>query len=119
MRRYPVEGQAKQPLPNAFRTERRDRLPARRAVDRSATAKPVHADDGGRRRRLLDGDDDVSHQHVERGRLSHRSREPLAYRPRKVTEVELPRDDARQLRQAAPEAVAGSPLVTFDQPMAL
>src|SRR5207302_2678939 len=62
---------------------------------------------------LLDRHDDVANEDVEGGRLSSGSRQPLAYRPGDITQVELPGDDAGQLREAASESVSRGALVAL------
>ena len=88
-------------------------------MDRRPAPEPVDADDRGRGGGLLDRHDHVADQDVERGGLAGGGGELLANRSGDITEVELPGDHARQLREAAAEPVPRGPLVALDQRMAL
>src|SRR6202022_1901667 len=96
-----------------------DNFAARGAVDRRAPAEPAHVHDGRRSRRLLDGKDLLSVEHVQRDGLAKSRRQLLADRAGLASEVELAGNQPGQLLQAGAETVLGRADVTLDQPVAL
>ena len=96
--RRALEGPGEQTLPDRRRSESKYHLATGGAVGRRPSTKPVDAHHRGRAGHLLDRHDLVGVQDVQGHGFADDARELLTNGPGHKTQVELPGDDARQLR---------------------